>query len=768
MAGPSREHGEAILHSCAARAGPGESGQVLSAQPAEAAVFGAVASPNGEGPPHSGLTCASARFLDLLHSLHQVHVAELSALGAELSFFRMGDITKQKAPVQMQPAAPEQPAVLHVKESLETVAVHQRELEPCVKAEKKQACVTSPESQSDEESRVVCQGTEPASIEDAQTDPRFQSRFERAYTEDVLGRRSSKVRNGIYGDTARCEKMACEASKFKRKDSLLSCQDAIAGLRDEGSSHKALIYIVLHPYFEFFFAVIVFFQAFMLGVQSQCTGVATGGTLQFDNRSRPCSDAVRVFVFEISDTILLVIFSLEVVLKLIAHKSSYFHHKWHLVDLSIVFTDICTSELWQRLLPSMMQGDEDSMIANTSVLLRQFRVVKLLRLFKALKPAQAMDALFLITTALQGCATALVHTAIFLCMLQFGAAMLLGQVLEFFYFHDETKPLEQRLEVYQYFGTFSRACLSMFEVTLANWPPVCRLLTENVSEWFSPLFVLHKIVVGFAVVGVINGVFMQETFKAAASDDRIMVRQKRRAGQAFRKKMQRLFIKAAMIDEKTKSSEEIMRTALSMEEFRYIVDKAPVKLWLAAMGLEADNPDTLFNLIDNGDGALTLDELITGCAKLQGPARSMDLALVLKELKRLQAAEQARGEASVHQAKLVCNRMSTRLYEAPEENQVFNRMSSQLFEARPYQENQVFNSMSSQLSEATEECPMTPGVAPQNTCAYEKNRADDFRVLQETAMPPIMGVVPAPSSTGFQDLFGAQGNHRKKKSCVSL
>ena len=36
----------------------------------------------------------------------------------------------------------------------------------------------------------------------------------------------------------------------------------------------------------------------------------------------------------------------------------------------------------------------------------------------------------------------------------------------------------------------------------------------------------YKLIVGFAAVGIINGVFMQETFKVAASDDKLMMRQK--------------------------------------------------------------------------------------------------------------------------------------------------------------------------------------------------------------------------------------------------
>eukprot|EP00971_Amphidinium_carterae_P219129 4349964-Amphidinium_carterae.2 len=56
------------------------------------------------------------------------------------------------------------------------------------------------------------------------------------------------------------------------------------------------------------------------------------------------------------------------------------------------------------------------------------------------------------------------------------------QILVETYLKEEDKPIEERLEVYLYFGTFSRALLSMFELTMANWPPICRLLMENVSE----------------------------------------------------------------------------------------------------------------------------------------------------------------------------------------------------------------------------------------------------------------------------------------------
>merc|ERR1711904_766172 len=90
-------------------------------------------------------------------------------------------------------------------------------------------------------------------------------------------------------------------------------------------------------------------------------------------------------------------------------------------------------------------------------------------------------------------------------------------------------------------GTFTRSLFTMFELTLANWPTVTRNLAENVNEVWMLVGLTHKLVIGFAVIGVVNGVFMQETFKVAAEDDTIMMQRTNKAGKRLRAKMHRLF-----------------------------------------------------------------------------------------------------------------------------------------------------------------------------------------------------------------------------------
>eukprot|EP00928_Gymnodinium_smaydae_P043323 TRINITY_DN29052_c0_g1_i2.p2 TRINITY_DN29052_c0_g1~~TRINITY_DN29052_c0_g1_i2.p2 ORF type:complete len:344 (+),score=84.34 TRINITY_DN29052_c0_g1_i2:1545-2576(+) len=130
----------------------------------------------------------------------------------------------------------------------------------------------------------------------------------------------------------------------------------------------------------------------------------------------------------------------------------------------------------------------------------------------------------------------------------------------------------------------------------------------------------------FFFVGVINGVFMQETFKVASTNDRIMIRQKEKATKLHTKKMKHLFAQA------DDSGDGI----LNKDEFLEVMDDPSVKTWLAAMELDAGDPETLWELLDDGDGHLTAEELVKGVGKLKGTAKSIDLVTLLHDFRRVE------------------------------------------------------------------------------------------------------------------------------------
>merc|ERR1711879_1033644 len=120
---------------------------------------------------------------------------------------------------------------------------------------------------------------------------------------------------------------------------------------------------------------------------------------------------------------------------------------------------------------------------------------------------------------------------------------------------------------------------------------------------------------GFAVIAVINGCFIKETFKAVENDDLLMILSKEREKSNHNNKMMMLL----------EEGDDDGNGVLSVDEFCRICKTPEVNAWLGAQGLDASEASTLFNLLDVvADGKLTIEELVRGVKNLKGPARSLD------------------------------------------------------------------------------------------------------------------------------------------------
>merc|ERR1712113_213159 len=130
---------------------------------------------------------------------------------------------------------------------------------------------------------------------------------------------------------------------------------------------------------------------------------------------------------------------------------------------------------------------------------------------------------------------------------------------------------------------------------------------------------------GFAVVGVINAVFIQETCKVVQNDDEIMYRQGRRANRILAEKMRRLMATAD-----TSGDEKLDR-----EEFREMFQNTELKIWLASLEFKPKDVDALFDMMDGGSGSLSVDDMIKGVAMYKGNARNIDLHTLIHRQKYL-------------------------------------------------------------------------------------------------------------------------------------
>jgi len=407
--------------------------------------------------------------------------------------------------------------------------------------------------------------------------------------------------------------------------------------------------------FEIAIALAILLNSFIMGWECQYHGLEVGFNLQFPGRPTQAHVvwAGGEAAFDGCEWLFGSMFLIEMLVKLLCWRSAYFYEGKPVssnVQFNFKEMDIKDEHHWRIPWPDRLcnflanvQGwnlldclcvcafvfEKFATAGFNPQMLRMLRLFRLGRLVRLLRFLESLDHLYVMTTAISGLKQVLAWAIVLLSLMLLTCDLFLVQILQATYF-DQIKAsdlteeeLKKHHEIYEYFGTCTRCMLSMFEITLGNWPPIARLLSEEVSEWFTLVCLAHKLTIGFAVIGVITGCILQETFKVAQTDDVIMFRQKKMAGRIMQKKMRALF-EALDVDYNGK---------LDLTEFAAIGLLPEIQTWLSSLDIETDDLHTLFHLIDyDSDGFITMEELTSRMPRIQGTARSMDILAMQQQL----------------------------------------------------------------------------------------------------------------------------------------
>eukprot|EP00929_Paragymnodinium_shiwhaense_P058478 TRINITY_DN2927_c0_g2_i4.p1 TRINITY_DN2927_c0_g2~~TRINITY_DN2927_c0_g2_i4.p1 ORF type:complete len:443 (+),score=74.64 TRINITY_DN2927_c0_g2_i4:157-1485(+) len=386
-----------------------------------------------------------------------------------------------------------------------------------------------------------------------------------------------------------------------------------------GSQHRAdmtwLQRLIVSPAFESTFAILIFFNALCMGFEQQYMGFDAAYRMQLSGYSHsakqvwPYADTA----FLITETFFGLVFTMEVVTKLLVFRLKFFTSLWNAYDSAIM---IC----W--LLQNLSFLD----IHLPSLVLRMARMGRLLRLLRFAKAFQVFDVLHLLIRSMMACMTALMWSMLFLFLVMMGTAILLVYLLQP-ECENESIPEEGRMLLFLYFGNFTKGVFSMYELTMGNWVPISRAVIENVSEWYTIFFLIYRTFVGFAVLKVITAIFNAETFRVTQSDDGIMLMHKER----------QIAIHVARMEQLLAEGDASEDGYLCLDEFQDLVKDKHVQKWLAAQEIELTDVELAFNMIDvSGDGRVSPEELVRGLARLKGTARSVDLVTILHAFRRVE------------------------------------------------------------------------------------------------------------------------------------
>jgi len=388
----------------------------------------------------------------------------------------------------------------------------------------------------------------------------------------------------------------------------------LAGIGPHHAAHGILSEIVRNSVFEVASAGLIVALLFVMCAEVQYNGMNLGFKLNITGYARPGSESWphAKHVFNALVIFFNVMFTMEAVLRIIVLKLEYLKSSWFWLDFILV----CLG--WIDFF-NLLNIGVDPMI------LRLLRLIRLLRLMKVFRAFKIVDTLFQLIKSIESSFGVLMWSFLLLISLQTAVGIALCQLLHGFV-DDESKSVEARKKVFEYFGTTTNSVLTMFEIVLGNWVTTCRLLYIEVSEWYGLFYVMYRCCFMFGVIKVITAVFIAETSRHVASDDELALAKKHRQKQQYCGKLKDVF----------RELDDSGDGMLSWEELDRLMTDDLLKSLLTTLEIDTHDLRYVFEVLDDGDNKISLQEFIGGLTQVRGPAKSFDVLKLLTAIGKIE------------------------------------------------------------------------------------------------------------------------------------
>jgi len=445
---------------------------------------------------------------------------------------------------------------------------------------------------------------------------------EQGMSEEEVKKAERKERQRILEE----DKAAEAATKFDRLDKsywFSGCRNYVAEktvlhqalARDEVNHPiKSVRELVMSPNWDFISAGLIMVNCVIIGWQA-------------DVRDPDDSTKMMMVVFEQFFT---GAFLIELLLRVLTFNWTMFFIPDNWLDMFLVF--MSTFSTW--LCPLL--GLEFAFLRKLTVL----RTLRLVRLGRAVRHRPEFKEMWALMKGLTDSTETLFWTYIMIsCVLYFFAVMgtsLIGQAdfmaeVKF----NSTLPKEYIAELQlaqdiadKYFGNVALSMFTLFQVmTLDSWTGIMRPLA-HVQPWINWFFIVFISVAAFVLMNLIVAVIVENAFASSNEEQAEVAKELEKKREEDIEDLKKLFYVIDADGSGMISKQELMDAS---KEYR-------VRQKLRSLDILPKDIETVWDILDDGDGELSVEEFVEGIRRLQGEARAKDILRLQRELRILQGS----------------------------------------------------------------------------------------------------------------------------------
>lgn len=402
-------------------------------------------------------------------------------------------------------------------------------------------------------------------------------------------------------------------SRRKLKASRTASKARTGSLRSsEPESYKGrLKCIVNSPYFTYVIMALILVNGILLGVEIDVA--ATLGQADIPGW------------YAVVNALMVFIFFMEIVIKLYALGCETFwrgsESSWNIFDFVIVVISLAETavDLWAKA--AATDGSSSIRLVRALRLARTLRSVRVIRLFRFFSPLRGLLLSIMSTMG------SLLWTLLLLQILFYMFAVIFSQmVTDYCRFLEVERTGDSNAvpvcpgKLNEYWSNVMDSMHTLFlSITGGiDWYDAYEPL-RDVSALAIALMNLYIVIGFFTILNVVTGTFVNTAIESAAADKDLAAQK-----QSQRRKSQMSSLRHIFSDITIDMDEQV-----TIENLQEAMTKNNNQLssFLQSMGISTDDLWTLFLLIDEDDnGVVDIDEFVSGCMQLRGPAQSLQVA----------------------------------------------------------------------------------------------------------------------------------------------
>lgn len=328
------------------------------------------------------------------------------------------------------------------------------------------------------------------------------------------------------------------------------------------------------------------------------------------------------------ENVFTVFFLFELVLRIVADKTSFFKSEarvWNMFDLFVVSVGCIDMVV-------TMVGDT---FINISFL-RILRALRLVRIVKLFRVVRFFRELRVMVYSILECVNSLISALALLALVMYVFGVFITQHIAEFLAGKEQMPdniywNDGMLDFIMIrFGTLGRTMMSLYQAVTGgiSWGELCAALMSTTEEpiFMGIFFSAFMAFSGLALLNILTGIFVDNAMKATMQDKDMVIHDEMARERSYMNEVKRMFEEADL----DRSGE------LSWSELETYLEDERVQAYFNSLDLDPAAAKGLFKLLDtDGSGFVSCEEFVLGCARLKGGARSVDVATLLYENKKL-------------------------------------------------------------------------------------------------------------------------------------